>query len=101
MGKLFGFIDGYELTAEQTKKGLDWLMDKWKSPTGVERKNNPFSEREYALLEKFKEIRLIDFYDSGNAYFKAYLPVYEVIGNDDSFEYHVDFSKAGKIAIIG
>jgi len=96
--------DGWKLTPEQTKKGLDWLMNQWKTPHGIERKNNPFGYREQNVLEKFKEFRLSDFFDTANVYAQQsgmhfYVPVYDVIGKDGSgFQYYV--SSEG-IKIIG
>ena len=45
--------DGFAITEEQTKKGYDWLMNQWKTPRGVERKNNPFGFREEDILDNF------------------------------------------------
>lgn len=83
---------------EQQEKGKRWLMDKWKSPTGKVRENNPFGYREEQILEKFEEIKLKDFYDDGNKYFKNYVPLYEVSGNDTTMEYYV---KGGQPSIVG
>jgi hypothetical protein len=89
---------GWKLTDEQTKKGLKWLMSQWKTPRGVEQKNNPFGYREQDILENFGEFRLIDFFDNRN-YYQAqlgvhnYLPLYEVIRKDGkvSFQYYADW----------
>lgn len=95
---------GWKITPDQSKKGLEWLMDQWKTPMGVERKNNPFGYREEAVLENFKEFRLTDFYDNVNVYqvrlgIHNYLPVYTVIARDkSSFQYYVDYKG---IHIIG
>jgi hypothetical protein len=90
--------EGYKLTPEQLQKGLDWLLDQWKTPYGVERKNNPFGYREQDVLEHFKEFKLIDFYDNVNyaqvqAGIHNYLPYYRVIGTDGgTFEYYNDYT---------
>ena len=95
---------GYALEAEQIEKGRAWLMNLWKTPRGVERKNNPFGYREQHVLENFKEIRLIDFYDAANYYqnqvgIRAYYPYYWVIGSDGSgFQYTV---YGGECHILG
>lgn len=90
--------DGKALTSEQQEKGKAWLMDKWKSSTGKERENNPFGYREQEILDKFKGIRLKEFYDAGNYGFHNYTPYYEVEGNETSFEYVV---KGGEVSILG
>lgn len=79
--------EGYDLSQDQNEKGRKWLMNKWKSPTGKERANNPFGAREEDILKNFKEIRLKDFYsERGN----WYSPYYEVVSKDGStFEYAV------------
>lgn len=90
--------DGFRLTKDQNDKGYRWLMNLWKSPTGRERSNSPYGYRETDILEKFEEIRLIDFYDAGNYIFHFYVPFYEVIGNNNGFQYAV---YGGKINILG
>lgn len=83
--------DGKKLTTEQQEKGRKWLMDKWKSPTGKERKDNPFGYREQEVLEKFEGIRLYSFYDAGRGDFHNYIPYYSVDGDDSAFEYYADY----------
>ena len=83
-----------KLTKEQQEKGRLWLIDKWKSPKGLERKNNPFGYREENALDTFKRIDLQDFYDNVN-YDQAqlgihnYQPYYRVIGKDTIFGYYI------------
>ena len=90
--------EGFGLTDSQNKKGKDFLLDQWKTPTGKERTNNPFGFRETSVLENFKEIRLVDFYNTSRAgQMNYYLPVYSVESDDSAFEYYYD----GKINIIG
>lgn len=36
---------------DQAQKGLAWLWDKYRTPRGAERKNNPFSNSEEKALE--------------------------------------------------
>jgi hypothetical protein len=96
--------EGFKLTAEQNKKGLDFLLDQWKGKSGKERVNNPFGYREENVLDSFKEFRLIDFYDDVNYYqtqagIHNYAPYYRVIGKDgDTFEYYYN---GGKVNILG
>jgi len=69
------------LDAEQTKKGYDFLMNLWKSPTGKVRTNNPFSEREQKVLENFSHFEFEGFMNGQ--------PVYIVMAkNGSSFEYY-------------
>lgn len=86
-----------ELTPEQNKKGFDFLQNQRTSPTGKERKNNPFGYREEAILDNFSHFTLGSFYDAGNAYRSFYLPLYYCYGNETSFEYYYN----GKVNIIG
>lgn len=88
---------GWKLTPQQSEKGFNWLLKQWKTPTGAERKNNPFGQREEHVLEKFDEFRLIDFMDT--ATYSAtqmgihfYIPVYEIKARDGTyFQYYVDY----------
>lgn len=91
---------GVGLTADQNQKGRDWLMNQWKTPAGKERTNNPFGFREQDVLEHFKEIRLIDFYDTAKyGQNKWVVPYYRVEATDGgSFEYAL---YGGKISIMG
>jgi hypothetical protein len=81
------------LTEEQGKKGYDYLMNVWKSPTGKTRVNNPFGYREQEVLENYSNFELAGFYKNRN----SYIPIYNVIGNDTSFQYYLD----GVVNIIG
>ena len=87
-----------ELTPDQDKKGIDYLRNLWKSPTGKERTNNPFGYREQEALENFSHFALRGFYDAGNRYNKFYVPLYVCFGKDTSFEYYV---YGGSISIVG
>ena len=66
-----------KLTPEQTEKGIKWLLDKYKTPRGVVRKNNPFNKKQAAILENFKEFELVNFLDRG-MFIDWWLPVYLV-----------------------
>jgi hypothetical protein len=96
---------GYKLSLEQTEKGLDWLMNEWKTPMGRVRKNNPFGFRETDILEDFTEFRLVGFYNTATSFqreqgFNYYQPIYKVLGfgGKMSFQYYVDYEG---IHIIG
>jgi hypothetical protein len=96
---LSGIWDGeIEITPEQTKKELDWLNNQWKSPSGKERKNNPFRYREQEVLKTFNRFYFSGIYDCGNSYHSFYIPVYIVCGKNGSFEYYVS---GGVCHIIG
>jgi len=75
-------------------------MNLWVTPTGAERKNNPFGYREEAILETFQTIRLAEVTDISlyHAPRPIYVPVYEVFGKDDSFMYYLS---GGKLSIVG
>ncbi len=92
-----GFID-YDLTADQVKKGYNWLMNQWKTPKGVERKNNPFSYREQHILQNMKTIRLTGFYNAGNRFRSYMTPIYSVYSKDMKFDYII---QGGEIEIVG
>jgi hypothetical protein len=76
-----------QLTPDQNKKGIDFLRNLWKSPTGKERTNNPFGYREQDTLETFEYFELRGFYDAGNRYRKFYVPLYTCVGANSNFEY--------------
>jgi hypothetical protein len=86
-----------ELTAEQNKKGYDFLIKQWKTPKGKERKNNPFGYREQKALETFQKIYFDEFYNAGNMYIDFYLPLYTVVGENSTFQYYYN----GEVNIIG
>jgi len=87
---------GIPLTKEQNQKVSKWLMSQWQTPTGRERKNNPFFGREIRVLNNIEGIRLKDFYMGRG---RRYYPHYIVLAKDGrSFEYAV---YGGEIHIIG
>ena len=78
------------VTDSQKRKGLDWLINQWKTPTGKERINNTFGYRETEILENCSEIQFKGFYDNGNRQFKNLIPLYCVHSYTNSFEYYVN-----------
>lgn len=87
------------ITSEQTQKGLDWLNDQRRTPTGKERKNNPFGAREEEVLDNFDYFTFDGLINAGNSFVDFYLPIYTVVGkNHLTFQYYVS---GGKINIIG
>lgn len=88
-----------ELSKDQTEKGLKYLRNLWKSPTGKVRSNSPFGYREEAIIGDSKAtMYLRGFYDAGNASHKFWVPLYQVAGDNTSMEYYVS---GGKIHIVG
>lgn len=93
-----------KITPEQAEKGIAWLRNQWKTPRGIERKNNPFGYREEDVIENFKRFEFVEFYDDANYYMiekglHSYYPIYRCIAKDgSSFEYYVS---GGEVNIIG
>jgi hypothetical protein len=89
-----------KVTNEQAQKGYSWLLDQYKTPRGVERKNNPFGLREMNILDTGLGYFTYDgHYDAGNMNFSFYLPIYTFYDKEGfSFQYYVS---GGKINIIG
>lgn len=69
-----------QVSYEQAQKGLAWLWDKYRTPRGVERKNNPFTNPEEKALEWAKMHGALftfnGFYGTGNNWHE---PIYELI----------------------
>jgi hypothetical protein len=87
-----------ELDPAQQQKGYDFLMNQWKTPTGTERKNNPFGYREQEILEDFRDLTLKSLYNAGNYHVDNYLPLYSCNSKDgNGFEYYYN----GKVNIVG
>lgn len=65
---------------DQAQKGLAWLWDKYRTPRGAERKNNPFTNPEEKALEWAKmhgaRFTFNGFYGTGNNWHE---PIYELI----------------------
>jgi hypothetical protein len=85
------------LTPEQNKKGIDFLMNQYLTPSGQERKNNPFGYREQEILKNFTHFELRGFYDAGNYLHSYYIPLYVCCGDNNGFEYYYN----GKVNIVG
>ena len=91
--------DGWELSPEQTEKGREFLVNLWMTERCVERKNNPFGQREQDTLAHFKSFTLVDFYDVGNQYVHFNVPVYRVNSTEGGgFDYYYS---TGNVHIIG
>ena len=50
-GERISIPDAIPVSYEQAQKGFAWLWDKYQTPRGAERKNNPFSNSEEKALE--------------------------------------------------
>lgn len=93
------FYPGYdriiEVTDEQSEKGFKWLYNLYKTPTGKERKNNPFGCREMDILDNYNGERLtfVGFYNEVNRYYSLHVPIYELNG----MVYYYD----GELHIVG
>lgn len=85
------------VTYEQSLKAFNWLMNQYKTPRGVERKNNPFGYREMQIIDTWNcetdRATFQGFYDAGSYGFHNYVPCYEFGG----MEYYV----CGGIQIVG
>jgi hypothetical protein len=95
---LVDYIHRYnpKIMPEQAAKGYEWLLSKWKTPKGAERKHNPFGFRETSVLENFKGFRLVDFKDISTTEMPFYVPVYEVESHDgNSFIYYAAAWQSG------
>lgn len=102
--------DGVRISEEQTQKGYAYLMDQYKSPRGIERKNNPFGIREMNMLdtglfdkplpsEENGRFYYKGHYDLSNMYHKFYVPLYQFVDKEGfSFEYYVS---GGRVNIVG
>ena len=91
-------FENWKMTAEQAQKGLNWLLNQWRTPRGVERKNNPFGYREQEVLDHFSYFTFDGRCDAGNTYHSWYAPIYTVHSKDLSFQYII---KGGIIELIG
>lgn len=88
------------VSQEQAQKGFNWLYNLYKTPRGIERKNNPFGYREQESIDSGLDYFTYDgHFDAGNMYVSWYSPIYTFHGKDGSgFQYYV---AGGEIKIIG
>ena len=88
------------ITPEQTEKGIKFLLNLYKTPTGKIRKRNPFSDWQAEVLETFVEFAFVGFYNnSSNGFVINNYPIYSVCGADGDFEYYYDLCN-GTINIL-
>lgn len=89
----------WRLTPEQIERGRKWLLNQWKTPRGIERKNSPFGWREEEVIERMDTIVLSGFTDTGSAGYPYYTATWVIYGkNGKSFEY---VRHAGGCKVIG
>lgn len=64
----------------QSDKGLTWLLDKWRTATGKERKHNPFDDYEQSILKDFHHFTFEGFHvDGGERHGRDHVyPIYVV-----------------------
>lgn len=100
----------YLITPEQTEQGLQFLLNEWKTPRGIERKNNPFGFRETNILENFSHFVFNGFYDlatysQSRIGIKNLTPLYTVKSKEmNTFQYYMAYNGAWKktaINIVG
>ena len=89
-------FNGYiSLSEEFANKGLQWLKSLLKR-NGEPKAGQNLGDREIEIIKtaKASEFSFVCFYDSGNGWYRNYVPVYNVAG----MEYRVE---AGKIVVMG
>ena len=87
--KICDYIPEPKITPEQSEKGIKWLLNKLETPTGKERKNNPFDYWQEQIIRNFESFTLCDFMNIGR-FLPFYVPVYTIYGNGgDHFSYYV------------
>lgn len=83
---------------DQAQKGFAWLWDKYRTPRGAERKNNPFSNPEVKALEwaKMRGVRFTfdGFYGTGN---NRHEPIYELITPICDIQYIVTLGQIQRV----
>lgn len=68
-----------------TERGLAWLRSLAYTPTGRERKHNPFGSWDLAVLDNAVGIRLAGYTAWQRAYWTYYRPVYRVQARDGAY----------------
>lgn len=88
--------EGIPVGYAQTEQCRVWLLDQYKSPSGLVRKHNPFSQREIDILENFGSVywsdtRAVNPYNS--AFRVGVYTVYDRNGN--GFVYYLNYTGKG------
>lgn len=82
----------YNITPEQSQKGIEWLNKKCFCKDGRLRKgiNELFSTWRINILRDFDHFTFIGFYESNNGYVSLFTPIYRVYDKKgNSFDYTV------------
>lgn len=87
--------EGIPVGYAQTEQCRLWLLDQYKTPSGLIRKNNPFSNREIDILEKFGSVYWSDTrpINQKSAYRVGVYTVYDRNGN--GFVYYLNYTGNG------
>ena len=89
--------EGINLSPALVKKGFKYLYNLGFTSRGQIRSNSPFGYREYEIIEKPKDIVLLDFYQP--SFWKDFrVPLYQAIGGGTSMDY---YTYNGEISIVG
>lgn len=78
---------------DMAKQGIEWLRKLCNTPRGVERKNNPFSDRQARIIspQYFSHFTLAGFYEVSPGHHYPIYTVHSITGlglqKDDSFSY--------------
>lgn len=88
--------EGIPVGYAQTEQCRVWLLEQYKTPSGLIRKHNPFSQREIDILENFGSVywsgtRAVNPYNS--AFRVGVYTVYDRNGN--GFEYYLNYTGKG------
>lgn len=83
----------YLLPEGQVEKLRRWLMDRYKTPTGLVVKNCQYRGMERSILDHFKTIMLWDYWMDLDAPFGCAVPVWRVYAkNGFSFDYRIAYA---------
>lgn len=97
-GERISIPDAIPVSYEQAQKGFAWLWDKYQTPRGAERKNNPFSNSEATALEWAKmhgaRFTFNGFYGTGNNWHE---PIYELITPICDIQYIVSLGQIQRV----
>ena len=88
----------FDISEEQNKKGIDFLMKHNFKSNGEQRKNCKLGYREEEILKEFKRFTFDGFYPTGNGYINQFQPIYSVCSEDNSFQYYYN---GGEMQIVG
>jgi hypothetical protein len=96
--KDFEDLIDFDLSEEQNKKGIEFLIRHNFKTNGDLRNKSKLGFREVEILENFERFTFDGFYPVGNQHFKQFQPIYSVCSKDNSFQYYFN---GGEMFIIG